>query len=151
MCPLELVATPIASPSVSPAGIFRKFGIDVYWISGTFWAVAFAWAKAGAAANSRHNAGARRVIRPPRIAGVYQNDAHARAAHRADIAGLAGRRAPRPARGAPAHGRTGRPQQGDVRRDEGDDRRQAPAAGLDGAAARALGRRHRRRPYPGAQ
>src|SRR5258707_13000837 len=120
MWPLELVATPMASPSVSPAGILRKFGTDVYWISGTFWAVGFGWANAGAAANSRHNAEARRVIRPPRIAGVYQNDAHARAAHRADIAGLSGCRAPRPARGAPADGRAGRSQQGDVRRDEGD-------------------------------
>src|ERR1700688_5026661 len=49
MCPLELVATPTDSPRVSPAGTFRKFGTDVYWISGTFCAVAFCCANAGRA------------------------------------------------------------------------------------------------------
>src|SRR5262252_2346314 len=46
MWPFELVATPTASPRVSPAGTFRKFGTEVYAISGTFCAVAFCCAKA---------------------------------------------------------------------------------------------------------
>src|SRR5688572_10482905 len=40
MCPFELVATPIASPRYTSAGIFRKFGTDSNGISGTFCAFA---------------------------------------------------------------------------------------------------------------
>src|SRR5437867_2825922 len=53
MWPLELVATPTDSPRNSPAGTFRKFGTDVYGISGTFCAVAFCCANAGAAHSTK--------------------------------------------------------------------------------------------------
>src|SRR6266581_9595653 len=53
MWPLELVATATDSPRYSPAGTFRKFGTDVYRISGTFCAVAFCCANAGAAHSTK--------------------------------------------------------------------------------------------------
>src|SRR5436190_17764540 len=53
MWPFEFVAMPTDSPSVSPGGTFNKFGTDVYWISGTFWIVAFCCANAEAAKNAR--------------------------------------------------------------------------------------------------
>src|SRR6476619_4291189 len=52
MCPLELVATATDSPRYSPGGSLRKFGTEVKGISGTFWALAFCCARAGAAAHS---------------------------------------------------------------------------------------------------
>ena len=58
---------PIASPMYRPGGSLKKFGTESYGISGTFCAVAFACAKAGAALMStartvdvRH-----RFIKPP--------------------------------------------------------------------------------------
>src|SRR5436305_1227176 len=45
MCPFEFVAMATASPSVSPAGTFKRFGADVYGISETFCAVALSCAR----------------------------------------------------------------------------------------------------------
>src|SRR5262249_1899678 len=53
MWPFEFVATPTDSPRYSPGGSFRKFGTEVYGISGTFCALAFCWARAGAAHSIR--------------------------------------------------------------------------------------------------
>src|SRR6516225_3644548 len=56
MCPFELVATATDSPRYSPGGSFRKFGTDVKGISGTFCALAFCCASAGAAHRTRARA-----------------------------------------------------------------------------------------------
>src|SRR5271154_7039989 len=53
MCPLELVATATDSPRYSPGGSLRKFGTEVKGISGTFWALAFCCARAGAAHSTK--------------------------------------------------------------------------------------------------
>src|SRR5260370_25369834 len=53
MCPFELVATATDSPRYSPGGSLRKFGTEVKGISGTFWALAFCCASAGATPSMR--------------------------------------------------------------------------------------------------
>src|SRR4051812_1612623 len=52
----------MASPSVSPAGIFRKLGTEVYLISGTLAAVAFCCAAAGPAASTSNRTDSTRFM-----------------------------------------------------------------------------------------
>src|SRR5438094_8333222 len=100
MWPFEFVAMPTDSPSVSPGGTFNKFGTDVYWISGTFWIVAFCCANAEAAksARAKTHANAKRhfmgpsglVSGPPSgslryAASIYASRFRARASHAASL------------------------------------------------------------------